>query len=177
MEGLAEWGVDALRCEFTWETNQKRGTLRKNLYVITLMNRFYILCFFIWWGLCLTLNSDSAINPRALLSNASFSDENERVTVCVKACICNKVSHAHKRWIRLGRSSEPCRGLSEFSFEMYIQCEGLKWFFFLLNSIFYRFCRHFVVGRKKIKRNFMGEILLHFSNSHTNHNIIYQINP
>ena len=47
------------------------------------------------------------------------------------------------------RGSELCRALCESSFEMYIQCEGLKWF--LLNSIFYRFCRHFVVGRKKIK--------------------------
>lgn len=84
-----------------------------------------------------------------------FRRERKSDHACVKACICNKVSHAHKRWIRVGRSSEPRRGLSEFSFEMYIQCEGLKWFF-LLNSIFYRFCRHFVVGRKKNKKKFYG---------------------
>lgn len=158
MEGLAEWGVDALRCEFTWETNQKRGTLRKNLYVITLTNRFYILCFFIWWGLCLTLNSELWLCRKSTSSTVQhyiFRRERKSDHACVKACICNKVSHAHKRWIRVGRSSEPRRGLSEFSFEMYIQCEGLKWFF-LLNSIFYRFCRHFVVGRKKNKKKFYG---------------------
>lgn len=95
-----------------------------------------------------------------------FSCENERVyvRVCMHSFALKRATNAQIWWIRSGWSSKLCRALTESFFEMYIQCEGLKWF--LLNSIFYRFCRHFVVGRKKNKRNFMGAFLPRFSVSH-----------
>ena len=86
----------------------------------------------------------------------------------VSFCLCihlhYRATNIHICQFRMGWSSELCRALTESSFEMYIQCESLKWF--LLNSIFYRFCRHFVVGRKKNKRNFIGACLCRFSVTH-----------
>lgn len=88
------------------------------------------------------------------------------VCVCLHSFALMRAINIHTWWIRMGWSSELCRALTESSFEMYIQCEGLKWF--LLNSIFYRFCRHFVVGRKKNKINFMGACLPRYSVTHRN---------
>lgn len=122
----------------------------ENVYLIILKNCFYILCFFFH-----LLRGDSAwlwtltftTSPRALLQSFHFHKRMKE--------------HPHTMDLAVG-GSELCRALCGSSFEMYIQCEGLKWF--LLNSIFYRFCRHFVVGRKN-KRNFMGASLLLFSES------------
>lgn len=147
----------------------------KNVYLVTLTNRFYILCFFhlvrrdsagLW---TLTLLQIHELYCRLLFF--VFFYFHMRMKVCVRVCVCmhsfalTRATNTHIWWIWMGWSSELCRALAESSFEMYIQCEGLKWF--LLNSIFYRFCRHFVVGRKKNKRNFMGAFLSHIFLWHT----------
>lgn len=131
---------------------KKRGTPRKMCIWLHWQTVFTFYAFFIWWEETL-LDSELWLYYKSMSSAVDFlfSLENDRacVSVCMHSFAWKRATNTHIWWIRMGRSSELCRALTESSFEMYIQCEGLKWF--LLNSIFYRFCRHFVVGRKKIK--------------------------
>lgn len=181
----SQWGEDwvghrcftvwvYLRNQFKKKKKENGGTLRKMCIWLHRQTVFTFYAFFPFGerGLCWTLNSDSARNPWALQSTFVFLNHfhmraKERVWVClfVHSFGLQRAINIYTRWIGMGWSSELCRALTESSFEMYIQCEGLKWFF-LLNSIFYRFCRHFVVGRKKNKRNFMGACLPPFSVIH-----------
>lgn len=158
------------------EPIEKRG---ETVYLITLTNHFYILCFFCGKERTL-LDSELWLNykftsPAVSLFLYFHMGMKECMCVCVWECtdpfLLKRDRNTHMWWIRGGWSSELCRALTESSFEMYIQCEGLKWF--LLNSIFYRFCRHFVVGRKN-KWNFMGAFLSVFW-SHSHIFIIHQI--
>lgn len=135
---------------------------------------FTFYAFFIWWDGTL-LDSELWLYCKSMSSTVHvfliFTWEWKSVCacVCMHSFASRRATNTHVWWIWMGWSSELCRALAESSFEMYIQCEGLKWF--LLNSIFYRFCRHFVVGRKKNKRNFMGAFLPRFSA--TNIHILY----
>lgn len=155
------------RCFTVWVyliNQSKRGTPR-NVYLITLINRFYISAFFI-----LVSRDSAGLWTLTLLSchkplYANGFHFHMRMKVCGSVCMLafalKKATNTHMWWIRMGWSSELCRTLTKSSFEMYIPCEGLTWF--LLNSIFYRFCRHFVVGRKQNKRHFMGALLASFA--------------
>lgn len=157
-----------LYCVSLLEKPIKKGELQGTcVFDYTLTNRFYILCFFhlvrgdsagLWTLTLLSIHEPYCANRFHFHMRMKVC-----VCVCAHACICIE-ANTHMWWIRMGWSSELCRALTESSFEMYIQCEGLKWF--LLNSIFYRFCRHFVVGRKQNKRHFMGAFLPRFSVSH-----------
>lgn len=148
-------------------TNKKkttRGTLRK----VTVLTCYALLCCFVlgffsfsfgerelWWT-----QSDSAGNPRALRSVVlSFVFSLELISVWERkskhSLGLQRAINIHRQWIRMGWSSELCRALT---LSPLLRCTyNVKiWsdFFFLvcffwLNSIFYRFCRHFVVGRKK----------------------------
>lgn len=157
--------VSLLEKSISKKKKKKHGrTLRK--MCIWLHGQTVFTCYALFFsfgerGLCWTLNSDSARNPWALQSVfcVFFSLQiifrmraKERARVCLSehSLGLQRAINIHTEWIRMGWSSELCRALIPSPL---LRCTyNVKvWsdFFFLLNSIFYRFCRHFVVGRKK----------------------------
>lgn len=90
------------------------------------MKHFYIFCFFS--HLLGTLLDSEHLAPRYKKNTQlepPFSLEEENAFACM--CMLLKGVPRTQNWrARLGRGSELCGGLSESSFEMYIQCEGLK---------------------------------------------------
>lgn len=124
------------------------GTLRKMciwLHGQAVFTCSALFCFFFHLvrGGCLTLNSDSARNPWALQSvfcrgcfllYKSFSHESERARVSLSVWAFIGVTESHKHPHSMDQNGLKFRAMqgpyTESSFEMYIQCEGLKWFFF-----------------------------------------------
>lgn len=176
---------------------KNRGTLRK----VTQTNRFYMLCFVLlfnyfffirWVGTLLDSELWLCWKIHELFSRSfcvlsflykSYWPESERAHWWWSVWAFIGITESHKHPQSMDPNGLKFRAMqgpyTESSFEMYIQCEGLKWFFFLLNSIFYRFCRHFVVGWKN-KRNFMGAYLPSASVAHTDlqtdlHILVYKI--
>lgn len=109
-EGRTEWGIDALLCEFTWETNLKKEKKRKKMgelwgkcvFDYTDKPFLHFMLFFPFGerGLCWTLNSDSARNPWALQSAfvffKSFSHGSERANVSLSVCAFIRITESHK---------------------------------------------------------------------------------
>lgn len=178
-EWRTKWAVDALLCEFTWEINfeKKKQTYKKKNMGTQKVTESYtdrpflhvMLCFcFFSFGereLCWTLNSDSARNPWALqslfLCFDFFLKKHFRLRAKERTCVglfehslgLPRAINIHSQWIRMGWSSELCRALIlspllTCTYNVKVWSDFFL-FCFWLNSIFYRFCRHFVVGRKK----------------------------
>ena len=150
--GLVTWGIDALLCMFTWEPIKKwefSKQVRVWLHYVLLVCWFMCLYdrFYTWWEASELWTLDTI--PTLPSSHVAMANKTTQThTLCVCVCVCVYVS---------GRSQVVSRDQivrsSHVSFQIYF-------LFFLLNSIFYGFCRHFFVGGKIKKMLWMHFCLI-----------------
>lgn len=140
-----------------WRKKKKWGNSEESVYLITRTNRFYMLrfvCLFFFhlvrggisvglWTLTLLqiheLISQSFVFFLFFTNHSTWERERVHVSWSVWAFIGITQSHKHPQSMHQnGLKFRPMQGpYTESSFEMYIQCEGLKWFFFFFLVKFY----------------------------------------
>lgn len=128
---------------------KKWGNSEESVYWITRTNRFYMFCFVICFSFHLVRGNSvglwtlTRLEIHQLFSQSSvfflffinhFFHESERAHASWSVWAFIGITESHKHPRSMNQNGLKFRAMqgpyTESSFEMYIQCEGLKWFFF-----------------------------------------------